>query len=140
MRKPSQFADVPDVVRRRMARIRKAGTHPELVVRRIVRALGIGYRLNRKDLPGTPDLVFIGRRKAIFVHGCFWHRHGCKITANIPRTRAEYWGPKLARNVERDSLALQSLAAMGWATMTVWECEIGDPELSMRLKSFLLDQ
>ncbi|MER9926718.1 very short patch repair endonuclease [Mesorhizobium sp. M0048] len=123
-----------------MARVQKSGTRPELVVRRLVRALGLAYRLNRQDVPGTPDLAFVGRRKAIFVHGCFWHRHGCKLTAPVPRTRAEYWGPKFTKNVARDKLAIDSLHAMGWRTMIVWECEVGDLQLSTRLENFLLDQ
>lgn len=83
----SPFTDVDPLVRRRMAQIRKSATKPELLVRQAVRSLGIGYRLNRRELPGTPDLTFIGRRKVIFVHGCFWHQHGCHLTGKVPSTR-----------------------------------------------------
>lgn len=87
------FPDVPVIVRRRMARIRGKATRPELLVRQTVRALGIGYRLNRRDLPGSPDLVFMGRKKVIFVHGCFWHQHGCKLTGKATRS-APSTGPQ----------------------------------------------
>lgn len=131
------FPDVPDVVRQRMARIRGRATRPELRVREAVRALGIGYRLNRRDLPGSPDLAFIGRRKAIFVHGCFWHQHGCSLTGQMPQKRTEYWAPKLKRNVERDVDAQRRLEALGYSVLTVWECEVAHPDLSKRIASFL---
>src|SRR5262249_10070301 len=88
-------------VRRRMARIRKTDTQPELIVRKLASKFGYRYRLHRRDLPGTPDLVFPARRKVIFVHGCFWHQHKCPLGNKQPRTRREYWVPKLARNVAR---------------------------------------
>jgi DNA mismatch endonuclease, patch repair protein len=122
-----------------MARIRGTATRPELLVRQAVRALGVGYRLNRRDLPGTPDLAFIGRRKAIFVHGCFWHQHGCALTGKVPQKRASYWGPKLKRNVDRDQEAQRRLAVLGYSVLTVWECEINSPNLPARLVTFLTE-
>ena len=120
-----------------MSRVRGSATRPELIVRQAVRSLGIGYRLNRRDLPGTPDLAFIGRKRAIFVHGCFWHQHGCALTGKAPRTRVEYWGPKLRRNVERDAKAARRLDALGYSVLTIWECEVGDGGLTERLRAFL---
>ena len=120
-----------------MSRVRKSNTKPELIVRQAVRSLGIGYRLNRRDLPGTPDLAFIGRRKAIFVHGCFWHQHGCRLTGKVPATRVDYWAPKLRRNVERDAEATARLGALGFMILTIWECEVRDANLLDRLGSFL---
>jgi len=121
--RPNMFPDVPEVVRRRMAHIRSSGSRPELAVRSTLHALGYRFRLHRRDLPGCPDLVLASRRKVIFVHGCFWHRHTCPLARKVPATRQEYWGPKLKRNVERDKAALESLAEMGWEALIVWECE-----------------
>lgn len=121
-----------------MARIKSQGTKPEMVVRRTVHALGFRYRLHRRDLPGCPDLVFSNRRKVIFVHGCFWHRHTCSIARRVPVTRQDYWGPKLKKNVERDAAAKQALAELGWEQLTIWECETRDiSDLSERLRRFL---
>ena len=89
-------------------------------------SLGYRYRLHRKDLPGKPDLVFYGRKKIIFVHGCFWHQHAnpiCKI-ARIPKSKTHYWVPKLQRNVERDAQHQKLLEAKGWKTLVIWECEV----------------
>ncbi|CDX24415.1 DNA mismatch endonuclease of very short patch repair [Mesorhizobium plurifarium] len=109
-----------------MRRIRKVDTKPELAVRRAAHAAGLRFRLHRTDLPGSPDLVFPGRRTALFVHGCFWHQHeGCRLSRQ-PKTRLEYWGPKLRRNRERDQQVGASLEELGWHVMTVWECEIAD--------------
>ncbi|TPI78516.1 DNA mismatch endonuclease Vsr [Mesorhizobium sp. B2-8-9] len=119
-----------------MSRILSSATRPELIVRQAVRSLGIGYRLNRRDLPGSPDLVFIGRRKAIFVHGCFWHQHGCALMGRAPRKRVEYWQPKLRRNVERDAEAVQRLEALGYTVLTIWECKVRNADLTMRLRAF----
>lgn len=140
MVKAVPFDDVPDVVRRRMARIQKKDTKPELAVRSLVHRLGYRFRLHRRNLPGTPDLVFASRRKVIFVHGCFWHRHGCHLAGQVPRTRVEYWGPKLDRNVERDRVTEAALLAQGWQTLTIWECEVAHPAaLAGRLRAFLDD-
>lgn len=136
--KARSFDDVPDVVRRRMARVRKKDSKPELVVRRLAHGLGYRFRLHRRDLPGTPDLIFPRLRKAIFVHGCFWHRHDCALAGKVPAKRQEYWLPKLRRNVERDAEAQQKLATLGWKVLTIWECETrGADGLAARLKAFL---
>ena len=100
-------------------------TKPELMVRRALRSLGhTGYRLDRRDLPGRPDIAFIGRKKAIFVHGCFWHGHDCKRGARMPKTNADYWRGKIARNVARDAASEAALAEMGWDVLTIWECKL----------------
>jgi len=123
-----------------MRRIRSNDTGPELTVRRIVHAMGIGYRLHHKELPGKPDLAFIGRRKAIFVHGCFWHQHGivgCS-DSRVPKSRPEYWLPKLGRNVARDEEHLANLRALGWRVLVIWDCETTQTSnLAERLRAFL---
>lgn len=132
------FADVPARRRELMARVKSKGTTPELAVRRSAHALGFRFRLHGRDLPGTPDLVFPRLKKAIFVHGCFWHRHpGCSRTTS-PKTRADYWENKFAENVARDAARLRELGELGWETLVIWECETFDAEaLSRRLSAFL---
>jgi DNA mismatch endonuclease (patch repair protein) len=121
-----------------MRAVKGRDTKPEMLVRRTAHALGYRFRLHRKDLPGSPDLAFPSRRKAIFVHGCFWHGHDCARGARAPKTNADYWRAKIARNVVRDAWARERLAALGWTTLTVWECELKDAEgLRRRLGSFL---
>jgi DNA mismatch endonuclease (patch repair protein) len=115
-----------------MRRIRSIDTKPELLVRRLVYGLGFRYRLHRKDLPGCPDLVFVSRRKVIFVHGCFWHQHQQCVDGRPPRSRTGYWLPKLARNVKRDSTAIKQLEQMGWRVLVIWECELSSEELIER--------
>lgn len=129
---------VPEGRRRVMQANKSKGTKPELVLRRLLHALGYRFRLHRRILPGTPDLVFPGRRAAIQVHGCFWHQHeGCP-KAHLPRTRQDYWFPKLRRNVERDKDSAARLEAMGWRTLTVWECELAHPAAAVaRAADFL---
>jgi len=105
-----------------MRRIRSKNTAPELIVRRLLYHLGYRYRIHRKELPGNPDIVFAGRHKAIFVHGCFWHAHGCK-TAHQPLTNQDYWSPKLMRNVERDARNQSALFSLGWESLVIWECQ-----------------
>lgn len=125
----------------RMARIHAKDTAPEMAVRRLAHAMGYRYRLHRRDLPGCPDLVFPGRRKAIFVHGCFWHRHGknCPLT-RWPKSKMDFWRPKLEANRKRDRRNLKELAALGWRILVVWECELHDREkLAMTIKGFLDD-
>lgn len=114
-----------------MRRITGKNTSPELAVRRILFNLGYRYRLHRSDLPGKPDIVFAGRRKLIFVHGCFWHAHSCPM-AHQPKTNKAYWSPKLKRNQERDARHLETLQAAGWDVLTVWECELKDSDLLER--------
>jgi DNA mismatch endonuclease (patch repair protein) len=122
-----------------MRAIRSANTSPELVVRRIVHRLGYRYRLHEKKLPGKPDLVFSSRRKAIFVHGCFWHQHpmGCS-DARRPKSNTGYWTLKLDRNSARDIEHLAKLKAGGWSVLVVWDCETAEPKkLEVRLRRFL---
>jgi DNA mismatch endonuclease, patch repair protein len=123
--------------RRIMQSVGTKDTGPELVVRRALFALGYRYRLHRKDLAGRPDIVLPSRRKAIFVHGCFWHGHGCP-KGRASKSRVEYWGPKLEANRARDARNLADLKAQGWDVSIVWQCELGDPaKLSARLKRFV---
>lgn len=123
-----------------MALIRGKDTSAEMVVRRLVHSLGYRYRLHAKDLPGRPDMVFRSRRKVIFVHGCFWHRHedpSCKL-ARLPKSRLEFWLPKLNANRERDGKNRDKLGELGWKSLVVWECELGDlASLRRALKKFL---
>lgn len=119
-----------------MRRIRSNDTGPELLVRAVVSKLGFRYRLHRKDLPGSPDLVFGPRKKVIFVHGCFWHQHGCKNT-RLPKTNSDYWLPKLKRNQERDKKAIATLQTLGWDVLVIWECETKKEELGARIAAFL---
>ncbi|WP_374309972.1 very short patch repair endonuclease [Methylocella sp.] len=112
-----------------MRKIRKIDTKPELVVRRAAHASGLRFRLHRCDLPGSPDLIFPSRQVAVFVHGCFWHQHeGCRLSRQ-PKSRLEYWLPKLRRNQERDARAATLLMDLGWRVVTVWECETADPTI-----------
>lgn len=129
----------PDPARSRIMRAVKArDTGPERVVRRLLHRLGYRYRLHRVDLPGTPDLVFPGRRRVVFVHGCFWHGHACARGARAPKRNASYWSAKIARNVARDAEAQARLAALGWKALVVWECGLKDREaLEARLRAFL---
>lgn len=124
----------------RMARVRARDSKPEMLVRRLIHAMGFRYRLHDRSLPGAPDLVFRGRRKAIFVHGCFWHRHpdpACKL-ARMPKSRLDFWGPKLQGNRERDLRQEAELKALGWDFLVVWECELRDKEqLANALFEFL---
>jgi DNA mismatch endonuclease (patch repair protein) len=121
-----------------MAGIKGKNTKPELVVRKLVHGMGFRYRLHRKDLPGSPDLVFPRLKKVIFVHGCFWHRHpGCRF-AYTPKSNAQFWSNKLDGNTKRDELALTALDALGWQVLIVWECEVSDlPALSRKARLFL---
>lgn len=111
---------------------------PELLVRKLVHALGFRFRLHRKDLPGKPDLAFIGRKRAVFVHGCYWHQHqGCR-EGRLPSSNIEYWQPKLQRNTARDAQNIRDLESFGWQVMVVWECETKSlASLSDRLAAFL---
>lgn len=121
-----------------MRRIKSKGMKPEMLVRRLVHRLGYRYRLHRKDLPGKPDLVFAPRRKAIFVHGCFWHVHEDCIDGRAPKSNQGYWGPKLARNIERDKANIAALENTGWLVLVIWECETKDLELlNNRVSKFL---
>lgn len=133
------MTETPELRSRTMRAVRSRDTSPELAVRRLLRGLGLtGYRLHRKELPGKPDVVFVGRRKAIFIHGCFWHGHDCRRGNRAPATNADYWRAKIERNQRRDREHLAELARRGWSTLTVWECELRDmPALGERLRAFV---
>jgi DNA mismatch endonuclease, patch repair protein len=135
-------ADVFDAAKRSavMRAVKSADTAPELKVRAAVRALGHArrYRLGGRGLPGKPDLVFSSARKAVFVHGCFWHGHDCKRGAREPKDNAAYWAAKIARNRARDQAALSALSASGWTALVIWECKTRDGAgLSALLSDFL---
>lgn len=119
-----------------MARIRGRDTKPELVVRRAAHGLGYRFRLHRRDLPGSPDLVFPVRQKVVFVHGCYWHRHPRCRLAYTPKSNAAFWTAKFNRNMSRDREAERHLFELGWDVLTVWECETTDHS---RLKKLLRD-
>jgi DNA mismatch endonuclease, patch repair protein len=128
----------------RMARIRQLGTAPELLVRRVCSALGLRYRIHNRDLPGSPDLANRTRRWAIFVHGCYWHRHAGCARATIPRTNVAFWMAKFAHNVERDYKVDRMLRQGGFRVLTIWQCEAENPEVLRRKlarfeRSVLLD-
>ena len=106
-----------------MRTVRSVDTMPELVVRRMIHSLGFRYRLHNKKLPGTPDLVFSCRKKIIFIHGCFWHRHRCKAGRSFPSSRTKYWKKKFENNQCRDSQNRRKLKKMGWDILIVWECQ-----------------
>lgn len=127
----------PAARRRLMQAVRSKDTAPEIAVRSLLHGMGYRFRLHRKDLPGTPDIVLPGRRAAIFVHGCFWHGHGCRI-GQLPKSRLDYWLPKIEANRERDRRKGGALEAAGWRVLTVWQCEIRDLDvLQERLWIFL---
>lgn len=112
-----------------MRAIRSKDTKPELLVRKILHAAGLRFRLHRTDLPGKPDIVLPKYRAVIFVHGCFWHRHpGCKFSA-LPVTRRDFWQKKLDENVTRDANQIIALEAMGWKTFVIWECQVKEADV-----------
>ncbi len=121
-----------------MSRIRGRDTKPEMVVRRTAHRLGFRFRLHRKDLPGSPDLVFPRHRAVIMVHGCFWHRHpGCRL-ASTPKSRRDYWKAKFRGNVVRDRRSESALVELGWRVLVIWECETKDEsEVAERIREFL---
>lgn len=121
-----------------MRLVRSKDTGPEVLVRRMLHAMGYRYRLHVRRLPGAPDIVFAGRRKVIFVHGCFWHRHkGCPNN-RLPRTRTDFWLPKLEGNRKRDLANQRKLKRLGWHVLIIWECWLKDrPSLTERLMKFL---
>ena len=123
-----------------MAAVRSEDTGPEMAIRKIVHRLGYRYRLHVRSLPGRPDLVFPARRKVVFVHGCFWHRHPKCRYATSPGTHKEFWQRKFASNQARDRRATRELKRMDWAVLTVWACELKKPDrLTERLNDFLSD-
>jgi DNA mismatch endonuclease, patch repair protein len=122
----------------RMALIRSRDTKPELAVRRLIHGMGYRYRLHDNKLPGKPDLVFKSRLKVIFVHGCFWHLHRNCRNNRPPKSRLDYWLPKLQRNASRDKEARNRLRTMGWRTLVIWECDLDNRErLARNIRKFL---
>ena len=121
-----------------MSRIRKTDTAPELIVRRIVHGLGYRFRLYRTDLPGCPDIVMPRHRKIIFVHGCWWHRHNCRLGRRSPKSRKGYWLPKLQANKDRYKRDRRALQSQGWKVLTIWECQTKNPgKMTDRIIDFL---
>lgn len=121
-----------------MRQVQSRNTKPELLVRSLAHRLGYRFRLYRRDLPGTPDLVFPARAKVIFVHGCFWHGHPCRRGVRLPKTNAEYWQTKIARNKKRDRQHRRALRQLGWSTLVLWECQLRDQQrLAAKLSRFL---
>ena len=132
------MTETPEQRSRVMRAVKSRDTAPELAVRRLAHSMGYRYRLHRKDLPGTPDLVFPSRQKVVFVHGCFWHGHDCPRGDRMPKTNAEYWTTKIARNRQRYERQQAELRLDGWRVLTVWECETrAREELAARLRAFL---
>lgn len=132
------MVETPEVRSRIMRAIKSRDTKPEMLTRRTVHGMGYRYRLHRKDLPGKPDLVFPSRRKAIFVHGCFWHGHDCPHGSRTPKSNRDYWVAKISRNRERDAQSEAALKQDGWRVLTVWECQMKDQEaFRERLRRFL---
>ena len=120
-----------------MRKVKGKDTGPEKLVRSVLHRLGYRFRLHRKDLPGTPDLVLPKHRAVIFVHGCFWHGHGCRI-GKLPKSRLDYWEPKIEANRKRDARKQEQLLEQGWRIGVVWQCELRNlPELEKRLSAFL---
>lgn len=118
-----------DPIRSKIMRaVGRANTKPEIAVRHSLHSLGLRFRLHRRDLPGTPDLVLPKYRTVVFVHGCFWHRHGGCAKATIPKTRADFWATKFQLNVERDQRNDDLLRQAGWSVVTIWECETKNPD------------
>lgn len=124
-----------------MRAVKSRNTAPEMKLRALLRAMAPGYRLHRAELPGKPDIAYVGRRRAIFMHGCFWHGHDCARGARAPKANAAYWSAKIARNRARDAQNLAALQGLGWRSLVVWECELKDEAaLRARLAAFLGDQ
>lgn len=127
----------PEQRRHSMQSVKSKNTGPEMALRRMLHAKGYRYRLHRKDLPGRPDIVFASKRKAIFVHGCFWHGHQCS-KGKLPKSKLNYWRPKIEQNKVRDARNVANLEVAGWQVLEVWQCEIVDEqELWPRLQEFV---
>jgi len=128
----------PEQRSERMSRVRSKDTKPELIVRRLVHGMGFRYRLHVRDVPGQPDLVFSSRRKIIFVHGCFWHRHGTCKNTRWPKSRLDFWKPKLELNHARDAATRKVLRKLGWKVLVIWECQLKNLERTAeRIDRFL---
>ena len=123
---------------RLMGRVRSRDTSPELVVRRLLHALGYRYRLHARALPGRPDIVFTARRKVIFIHGCFWHQHEGCAAGRVPKSNTAFWNEKFRGNRARDKRAVGALLSTKWDVCVLWECELADPDaLARTLRDFL---
>ena len=123
---------------RLMSRIRGSDTKPELIIRSMIRRMKLGYRQNYSGLPGKPDIVLIALKRAIFVHGCFWHRHGDCLRASLPASNRPFWRKKFSRNVKRDRENVLALRRLGWRVLIAWECETRHPDrLNRRIARFL---
>jgi DNA mismatch endonuclease (patch repair protein) len=130
--------ETPELRSRIMRAVKSRDTAPELLVRRLAHSMGYRFRLHRKDLPGKPDLVFPGRRKVIFVHGCFWHGHDCARGARAPKRNRSYWLKKINRNRERDQASCARLTDLGWKPLIIWECDLGnETRLKAQVRKFL---
>lgn len=125
--------------RRIMQAVKSKDTGPELAVWRLLHALGYRFRLHRKDLPGHPDIVLPKYRKAIFVHGCFWHLHGCP-KGQLPKSHLDYWRPKLEANVKRDRTNEEQLESLGWQSLVVWQCEIKEVDTLVKRLQYFVDR
>lgn len=122
----------------RMRRVKSSDTAPEIALRQLVWSLGYRYRKNRRDIIGHPDIAFIGRKRAIFLHGCFWHRHDCALGRRVPKSKTAFWNAKFERNVRRDKQVQRELEAAGWRSLIIWECELRDPsKIERRVRKFL---
>jgi DNA mismatch endonuclease (patch repair protein) len=120
-----------------MAKVKRSNTKPEMVVRRLLHARGWRYRLHVKGMPGTPDLVFPSRKAVLFVNGCFWHGHACRL-GRLPSSRPEFWVPKIQANRERDGRKISQLTSEGWRVLTIWQCSLSRPEVVLQeMESFL---
>lgn len=122
-----------------MRGVKSKNTSAEITVRKLCREIGrSGYRLHRKDIPGKPDIAFIGLRSVIFVHGCFWHGHNCPAGIKKPKTNSAYWREKIKRNILRDAKHMVALKSAGWRSLVVWSCEIRQPEkVKSKISRFL---
>lgn len=122
----------------RMSRVRSRDTKPELLLRKLVWSLGYRYRKNTANIVGRPDLAFPGRRRVIFLHGCFWHRHDCASGSRSPKSRIDFWDKKFTDNIRRDASVLRQLASIGWEALVIWECELRDlARIEHRVRNFL---
>ena len=122
----------------RMRRVKSRDTNPEMKLRRLVWRLGYRYQKNRRDIIGQPDMAFIGRKRVIFLHGCFWHRHNCPLGQRSPKSRTAFWGQKFRKNIRRDARVMKELKAADWGALVIWECELRDPaKVERRIRRFL---
>lgn len=130
-------AESSEIRSRTMRAVKSKNTAPEKAIRKLITSWGFRYRLNRKDLPGKPDLVFPKLKKVIFVHGCFWHGHSCKRGNRTPKNNRVYWQTKISKNKARDRQHCRALKRDGWDSFIVWECELKSDNALLKLKNFL---